>query len=81
MRTMPSPIGVPKYPEVILVPRLTEPPAATVKLLERMSKNFLQSDDAFSVTFSPVLCPEGKNYLFTLKPYWWEVEPGKWGAI
>jgi len=29
------------------------------------------------VTYSPILCPEGKNHLFTLKPY--ETQPGLWG--
>ncbi|RXK37503.1 hypothetical protein M231_05224 [Tremella mesenterica] len=75
----PKPIPPPKYPGLILTPCLEDNPAPhTLKLLEKLCKNYIGSDEVFSVTYSPLLCPEGKNYLYTLKPYWWEVEPGHW---
>ncbi|EIW71319.1 hypothetical protein TREMEDRAFT_67696 [Tremella mesenterica DSM 1558] len=75
----PKPIPPPRYPGLILTSCLEDNPAPhTLKLLEKLCKNYIGSDEVFSVTYSPLLCPEGKNYLYTLKPYWWEVEPGHW---
>ncbi|OCF37119.1 hypothetical protein I316_01024 [Kwoniella heveanensis BCC8398] len=38
------------------------------------------NDQIFSVTFSPVLCPEPgtKNDLFVLSPHWWRTVSGEW---
>ncbi|OCF46071.1 hypothetical protein I317_00161 [Kwoniella heveanensis CBS 569] len=38
------------------------------------------NDQIFSVTFSPVLCPDPgtKNDLFVLSPHWWRTVSGEW---
>lgn len=65
----------------ILLPCLSGQPAAqTLKLLRKICKDSLDSSETFSVTYSPLSSPEGPNHLFTLKPYYWEVEPGVWGT-
>ena len=72
-------IPIPKYPLTILTPPPFRTPTAEVlKVLERRVWGLVSSDHVWSVTFSPILCPEGKNWLFTLKPYYWEKD-GKWG--
>ncbi|ORX37536.1 alginate lyase-domain-containing protein [Kockovaella imperatae] len=73
---MTTDIEPPKYPLVILQPCPTHVPDLT--LLNRMVKRILSTDEEYSVTFSPLVCPVDKRYLFSLKPYYWEVHPGNW---
>jgi len=82
---MPEPLPIPRYPLLILTPRPTDPsvhesklPIATARLLERLVRRILNSSADYSVTYSPLLCPQGPNWLYTLKPYYWTVD-GKWG--
>ncbi len=73
-------LPIPKQPLDILLPF---PPAISHTPLSfstaKSLLKHLESTEAYSVTFSPILCPEGKNHLFTLKPYYWKVAPNPWG--
>lgn len=78
------PLSIPSSPPLILTPLIRHPaapriPAVVLALLRKSCEKLIRSDTTFSVTFSPLLCPAGKNFLWTLKPYWWEVNPGQWG--
>lgn len=78
-------IPVPKWAEAPLTPaplaNATPSPAAC-KLLQNVCKQTISKGETFSVTNSPMTCPADKNYLFTVKPYFWDTEPGSgcWGA-
>ncbi|WVO16527.1 DNA phosphorothioation-dependent restriction protein DptG [Cryptococcus depauperatus] len=72
-------LKVPKNPLEILTPLLTSHPTPqALQHLRDLCDELLANDETFSVTFSKIPCPEGKNHLFTLKPHYWEIEPGKW---
>lgn len=72
-------VAVPKYPLVIHTPAPFRPPSHTAHaILDKVARGLIISAQVWSVTYSPVLCPLGKNWLFTLKPYYWEKE-GVWG--
>ncbi|WVQ76051.1 hypothetical protein IAR50_005687 [Cryptococcus sp. DSM 104548] len=72
-------LPVPFQPSAILTPQPSSTPSpAALQSLLPLAKTILNNDETYSVTFSKLLCPEGKNHLFTLKPYYWEVEPGVW---
>ncbi|ODO09707.1 hypothetical protein I350_01922 [Cryptococcus amylolentus CBS 6273] len=72
-------LPIPFQPSVILTPQPSSTPTpAALRALLPLAKDILKNDVVYSVTFSKMLCPEGKNYLFTLKPYYWEVAPGVW---
>ncbi|WVQ83355.1 hypothetical protein IAT38_005494 [Cryptococcus sp. DSM 104549] len=76
-------VPIPDHPLEILTPApiSTPPPSAhTLSLLRQLCDTHVHfaSDETYSVTNSVLLCPEGKNHLFTLKPYYWETEPGVW---
>lgn len=78
------PLSIPSSPPLILTPLIRHPaapriPAQVLALLRKSCEKLIRSDTTFSVTFSALLCPAGKNFLWTLKPYWWEVSPGQWG--
>jgi hypothetical protein len=85
-------VPVPKYPLLILIPQrhiatherspsvTSALSKSTLDLLRSACDTHLRSNESYSVTFSPLLCPARKNLLFALKPYWWEVRPGEWGA-
>lgn len=75
-------ITVPKWAEAPLTPAPLKDaprPQSADKLLRTVSNQVVSKGETFSVTNSPLLCPEGKNYLFTVKPYFWETTPGQWG--
>lgn len=75
------PLPVPKYPELILTPYPTLPATKSAeKLLRQLSDKELKTDTTYSVTNAGVTAPAGKNYLYTLAPYWWECN-GKWGEM
>ncbi|OXC70416.1 hypothetical protein AYX13_00891 [Cryptococcus neoformans] len=72
-------LKIPNKPAEILTPfPRPDPSPEGLKVLRQICRKAVESDEVYSVTFSDLLCPEGKNHLFTLKPYYWEVEPGKW---
>lgn len=77
-------IPVSKWADPPLVPAPNTqqaPTPAAAKLLGQVAKSYLSKNEVYSVTNSPLCCPEGKNYLIALKPYWWE-DPegsGNWG--
>ncbi|KAL1405923.1 hypothetical protein Q8F55_007603 [Vanrija albida] len=72
------PLPVPKYPELILTPYPTLPVSKSAeKLLRQLSDKELKADETYSVTKACLTAPAGKNYLYTLAPYWWECD-GKW---
>ena len=73
-------LPVPKHPLEILIPFPAQPTnPITRQILLDICNKYIDSTEIFSVTFSPLLCPENRNHLFTLKPYLWEVKPGCWG--
>lgn len=73
-------LKIPNKPAEILTPfPRPDPSPEGLKVLRQICRKAVESDEVYSVTFPDLLCPEGKNHLFTLKPYYWEVEPGKWG--
>jgi hypothetical protein len=77
-------IKVPKWAEAPLTPaplKAASLPASSDKLLKKESNRIATKGETFSVTNSPLLCPAGKNYLFTIKPYFWETKPGQWGEF
>jgi len=79
MTPTPQRVAVPKYPLVMLTPRSSRPPTQeTLALIEKTAKVHIESKELWSVTYSPLVCPEGKNWLFSLKPYYWE-KNGEWG--
>ncbi|WVN89459.1 uncharacterized protein L203_104682 [Cryptococcus depauperatus CBS 7841] len=72
-------LNVPIWSENILTPfPRPDPSPQGLKMLRQICRKQVESNEVYSVTFSEILCPEGKNNLFTLKPYFWEVEPGRW---
>lgn len=75
----PKQLGASKWAEFRLMPPPAMPlSASAVKQLQQVCDSLLGSE-TFSVTNSPVLCCEGKNYLYSQRPYWWETQPGCWG--
>lgn len=73
-------LGVPKYPDLPLLPTAHEPlNNEAVKRLKQLCDKEVKSGETYTVTNSPITCPEGKHFLYTLKPYWWETKPGCWG--
>jgi hypothetical protein len=77
-------LPVPKWVEAPITSSQLEgtvPSAAALKLLQNVVKQIITKGETFSVTNSPMLCPAGKNYLLTVKPYFWEspVGSGCWG--
>jgi hypothetical protein len=78
---MTSIISVPYHPLDIIIPLPeTEPTDECLELLRKLCTELLDLSDTYSVTFSAITCPAGKNYLFSLKPHYWETEPGVWGT-
>ncbi|ORY34565.1 alginate lyase-domain-containing protein [Naematelia encephala] len=76
---MAKPLPIPSYPAKIIVPTpRSDPSAQALKLLRQQARSILESKETYSVTFSPVLCPEGKNHFFTLQPYMWLRKDGNW---
>ncbi|KAL7425298.1 hypothetical protein Q5752_000986 [Cryptotrichosporon argae] len=73
-----APLTVPKRPDDILTAVFpATPDKQTSTLLAKEVTKIIEAPTTYSVTFSPLLCPAGRNYLYTLKPYFWE-EGGKW---
>lgn len=73
-------LNVPKYPDLPLLPPAHEPlNNKAVNRLKQLCDKATQSGETYTITNSPITCPVGKHYLYTLKPYWWEVKPGCWG--
>lgn len=67
-------------PPLILTPELNaKPDQTTLALLKRRVERDLASVEVYTITDCDYVSPEGPNYLMTIKPYYWEVEPGKWG--
>nr|XP_018260463.1 uncharacterized protein I303_07383 [Kwoniella dejecticola CBS 10117]OBR82621.1 hypothetical protein I303_07383 [Kwoniella dejecticola CBS 10117] len=80
-----TPLPIPDQPLDILLPLPKESTNAhTLTLLRELVEGILEKDVRYSVTFSPILCPVGKeegggkNKLFTIKPHWWQTQDGKW---
>ncbi|WVQ83356.1 hypothetical protein IAT38_005495 [Cryptococcus sp. DSM 104549] len=70
-------LSIPKKPVEILTPfPRPDPTPEGVKLIKQICRKAVESDEVYSVTYSKLFCPEGKNHLFTLKPYYWETQPG-----
>lgn len=68
-------------PPLILTPDLNgSPDAATLRVLTELVKREIDSKEVYTITNCDYVSPEGPNHLFTIKPYYWEVEPGKWGT-
>ncbi|WWC93015.1 uncharacterized protein L201_007979 [Kwoniella dendrophila CBS 6074] len=81
----PKPLSIPADPLDILLPLPKQTTDTnTITILHELVDEILSTNETYSVTFSPVLCPVekdeggGKNQLFTVKPYWWQTEDGKW---
>lgn len=73
-------IAVPTNPlPIITPPSYRLPNEDTIRLIQAQAKELIHSDKKYSVTFSPMLAPAGKNFLFTLHPHYWKVGPGHWG--
>ena len=70
-------VKVPSWAGVILTPRSSSHP--DLHLVKQLCVKAIESDETYSVTFSSIRCPVDDRYLFTLKPYFWEVKPGVWG--
>ncbi|ODN94340.1 hypothetical protein L198_05197 [Cryptococcus wingfieldii CBS 7118] len=74
-------LNIPNKPSEIITPFPVSPNGPSknaLKVLGQILRKATEANEVYSVTFSEVLCPEGKNHLFSLKPYFWEVAPGKW---
>lgn len=75
-------LGVPKYPDLPLLPTAHEPlNNKAIERLKALCDKETKSGETYTVTNSPITCPQGKHYLYTLKPYWWETKPGCWGEF
>lgn len=73
-------LNVPKYPDLPLMPTSHEPlNNKAVERLKALCDKAVKSGETYTITNSPITCPVGKHYLYTLKPYWWETKPGCWG--
>lgn len=75
-----EPLADVRRPPLVLIPDLNpSPDEATLKLLKDLVQSEMASEEVYTITNCDYVSPEGPNYLFTIKPYYWEVEPGKWG--
>lgn len=73
-------IATPKQPLPILTPPAHHTPNnETLKIIADQAEKLIESDKKFSVTFSPLHAPAGKNFLFTIHPHYWKVVTGTWG--
>ena len=73
---------VPVNPLTILTPPLHGQPDENALQLIRAAVDRICADDTvFSVTFSPMLCPVDKRYLYVLHPHYWQKEDGSWGEF
>lgn len=76
----PTPLADTPRPLLILTPELnSSPDEHTFHLLKELVESHLESDEVYIITKCDYVSPEGTNYLFTIKPYYWE-EPGIWGT-
>lgn len=76
-----TPLADTARPPLILTPDLNSAPnEATLTLLGEMVKYHLDSEEVYTITNCDYVSPEGPNFLFTIKQYYWEVEPGRWGT-
>lgn len=71
---------VPVNPLTILTPPLHgQSDEQTLQLIRAAVDRICADDTVYSVTFSPVVCPVDKRYLYVLHPYYWQNGDGSWG--
>lgn len=78
-------VKVPKYADFFIMPQpagATQPNQTASTLLRQVADSAVKSSETYTVTNSPVCCPAGagKNELYAIRPYIWEVRPGAFGA-
>lgn len=73
----------PRPPVILACPTNRNPGPAGLAVLRREVERIIASEQVYSIVTSNsgVTSPAGPHYLFTIKPYFWEVSPGKWGEL
>jgi len=73
---------VPFHPLIILTPPSHgQPEEKTLQLIQAAVDRICADDTVYSVTYSPVLCPDDKRYLYVLHPHYWQKSDGSWGTF